>query len=80
MSVRMKNEPETIDARKAPDWLAKAVASFDAGRLRSVTGLTVANEPEIEELLQHMAAVRPKSERLPDDFVFNLDFAPPGLG
>lgn len=75
----MKKQPATVNAGMEKDWLEKAKALFDAGELRNVTGLTLADTTAIEELLQYMADRRPKSRRLPDDYVFSLDLAPRGL-
>ena len=75
----MTTERLTIDARKERDWLAKAKVLFDAGRLRSVAGLTPADKAEIEELLQYMADRRAKGGPPPGDLTFSLDLGPPGL-
>jgi len=75
----MNTQDVTIDAQKERPWLPKAIEPFDAGQLRKVKGLTLADKNDIEDLLQHIKDRSTKTNQPPNDFIFNLDLAPHGL-
>jgi hypothetical protein len=69
----MNKKSEIVDLRKDQNWVEKAQQLFKQGRLRAITGWTLADTPQIEELLQWIREQGPK--KVPPDITFIMDLA-----
>ena len=73
----MNKKGEIVDIRKDKNWVEKAEELFKQGRLRAITGWTLADTPQIEELFQWIKEQGQK--KAPPDITFSMDLAPSDL-
>jgi hypothetical protein len=76
----VQKEAATIDTRKDENWLERAKELSDARKLRNLL-FTPNDIPQVEEFLQYVKEQQQKGNapKLPPDFLFTLEFAPPDL-